>query len=204
MSEIEEYAAEKVAQARSDWELELEDRENEHSIDLARAEMEAQAARSGWVRLDMISEYTGVDSAELFRVFGDRYTLGLVNGGTSWAARWFDAFDWLQEHYAARWDPEAVEAKKLVADLVERGISEPTARDKARRRFINERAALPISRKIGIHTLDDTRHLFEGHSIIGFDAEGETISSGLSTGWDPYSSKEAEWGFPIRGEGDHY
>lgn len=204
MSELEEYAAKKVAEAKTDWELSLEDLEAEHSRALVLAEMEAEAARSGWVRLDMISEHTGVGSAELFRTFGDRYTLGLVNGGTSWAARWFDAFDWLQEHYAARWDPETAEAEKLVADLVERGISEPVARDKARRQFINENAALPISKKVGIHTLSDTRHLTEGHSIIGFDAEGETISTGYATGWDPHSAKEAEWGFPIRGEGSDY
>lgn len=166
--------------------------------------MEAEAARSGWIRLDLISEQAGIDSDELFRLFGDRYSLGLVNGGTSWAARWFDAFEWLREHYAAQWDPTTAEAQSSIAELVERGISEPVALDKVRRQFVNENAAAPISKKLGIHTLTDTTHLFEGHSIIGFDAQGETISSGDETGWDPYSAKEAEWGFPIRGEGPNY
>lgn len=202
--DLEAYAAEKVAEAKSSLEAEAEESLAELSRDLERAEMEAEAARSGWIRLDLISEQTGIDSAELFRAFGDRYSLGLVNGGTSWAARWFDAFDWLQEYYAAKWDPDTDEARKAVADLVELGVSEPVARDKVRRQFINENASLPISKKVGIHTLEDTRHLFEGHSILGFDAEGETISSGYASGWDPYTSKEAEWGFPIRGEGPNY
>lgn len=202
--DIEAYAAEKVAEAKSSLEAEAEESVAGLSRDLERAEMEAEAARSGWIRLDTSSEQTGIDSAELFRTFGDHYSLGLVNGGTSWAARWFDAFDWLQEHYATQWDPEADGARKAIADLVDRGISESAARDKVRRQFINESAALPVNKKVGIHTLADTRHLFEGHSIIGFDAEGETIASGYASGWDPYTAKEAEWGFPIRGEGPNY
>ncbi|MEV8265177.1 hypothetical protein AB0P00_13600 [Microbacterium sp. NPDC077057] len=202
--DLDEYAADKVAAAKADWELEAEDDGYEHSRQLERAEMEAQVPRSGWIYLDQIAEHAGIGADELLRIFGERYSIGLAPGGRRWIAKWFDAFDWLREHYASRWNPESAHAQSSITSWIGEGLSEENAREKVRREFINENAALPISTAVGIHTLGDTNHVHEGYSIIGFDESGEPISSSDEYRWEPNTAKEAEWGFPIRGEGSHY
>ena len=203
-SELWTYASEQVEAAKADWELEAEDDGHERALQLERAEMEAKIPRSGWIYLDQIAGHAGIGADELFRIFGERYSIGLSPGGQRWIAKWFDAFDWLREHYASRWNPESAHAQSSIASWVGEGLSEDNAREKVRREFINENAALPISAAVGIHTLGDTNNVHEGYSIIGFDESGEPISSSHEYSWEPNSAKEAEWGFPIRGEGSNY
>jgi hypothetical protein len=195
--ELAAYVADKIEDARFDGEF-------GDARGLERAQMEAQAARSGWIPLEHIALRTSVDADELFHSFAGRYTLALAPGGKRWVTRWFDAFDWLQDHYANEWNAESEAARSYVAELVEAGISEESALDKARREFVNERAALPISKFVGIHTLGDTGHIHEGYSVIGLDGANEPIGRSDEYGWEPYSELEAEYGFPIRGEGSDY
>ena len=164
----------------------------------------AVEARSGWIKLGVIAEYIGVDAGELFKTFGERYTVGRDNSGNHWIAKWFDVFDWLQEHFARKWDPESSEAKSAVSDWVGSGLSEEVSVDKARRQFINENAALPISVTIGIHTLGDRDHISEGYSVIGFHSDGEPIPLFNEYSWEPYGPLEAELGYPVRGQGPNY
>lgn len=203
--EEETSAAEQVDVAKLDGEAEDEDERYEHQQALERAEVESQKARSGWVRLERIADHTGVAEEELFHIFAERYAVGLVPGSTDqWITKWFDAFDWLREHFAEKWDPSAEQVSDEIASLVEKGISEAAAVEKVRRAYINENAALPISKTVGIHTNGDVGELHEGYQVIGFDAAGEVVSNGGEYRWEPYSAKEAQWGFPIWGEGREY
>lgn len=202
--ELESFAAKEVEEARAQWESDAEDASDEHTEQLERAGMESQAARSGWIYLDEIAQHTGVDPEHLFRIFGERYTIALAPGGERWIAKWFDAFDWLQDHFASQWEPDSEGARSAVAELVRSGVSDHVALDKARRAFINEKAAVPISMAVGIHTLADRACVHEGYRVIGFDAAGETISVVDEYSWEPHTDRESEWGFPIRGEGPNY
>ncbi|MEU4014252.1 hypothetical protein AB0E56_03210 [Microbacterium sp. NPDC028030] len=164
----------------------------------------AEEARSGWIKLGVIAEHTGVDADELFQVLGQRYSVGRDHSGNHWIVRWFDAFDWLQEHYASQWDPELPEVKDAVSFWISRELTESVALEKVRREFINERAALPISRTVGIHTLGDKNHIVDGYSVVGFDADGEPIPLFNEYSWEPWGQLEVELGFPVKGHGPNY
>lgn len=204
--EMEAYAAEKVEEARATWEHEAEEERVEQGNEQEELKLEAEAARSGWIPLKAIAEHTGVHEDEVFQRMAERYRLGMLPSRSvpRWAAMWPDAFEWMREHFEVRWTTDTENTPESIRYLVEQGMDEAVATDKARRAFANTNAALPISKHMGVHTLNDKEHLFEGHQLLGISSSGEAITESNDWPWDPRSKREAEAGFPLWGEGRDY